>query len=371
MKTFIQISGSLLIFLIACESFSQEYQQYHKNEDFIETDSSKKVGIYFNKGTEAENAQFIVAKIRKEKVKFTPEDIKAYGFRNGQIYESHEVAIDGEMQKVFLEKLTEGKYSLYYYSDESFILFFIYHNNEWIKLKNDNEENFRQTLDKIKDCEKLNEAIQLVTFTKKSLSRLIQLFDTCKKIPFPYAKYGVNVSLVRADMDARGSDNFENRPGEFNSNYSLSAGIFADLPIEVTQFSFYIGFNLQYNQFNYQQEGSIQNLDLKVNILTAELPIQIRYAIPVAKFRPYVFAGTSLAYNFINGYDIEDRLFPDYDYRENLVSDFMFGLGGGVGLQIQRRFDKAILLEFKYQSRNGTANTMDMSQLSFGVSYEL
>ena len=46
---------------------------------------------------------------------YTPYEIKEYGFSDGRVYVSSEIQFEDTIKRVFLERLSEGKNTIYYY----------------------------------------------------------------------------------------------------------------------------------------------------------------------------------------------------------------------------------------------------------------
>lgn len=129
-----------------------------------------------------------------ESRRFTPEEIRAFGFTGGRIYRSAIVKSGKEERSVFLECLYDGRADLYYLKERSGLRYFLEtQESKIIELTNnastDNSTGIQYTRNSNKhvgvlkyafsDCERIQSDIDRVSLSHNSLIRLFESYDKC------------------------------------------------------------------------------------------------------------------------------------------------------------------------------------------------
>jgi hypothetical protein len=80
---------------------------------YILRDSLMSLNLKLIEGTDSENANFIKVKMKKNEIaKYTPQDLKEYGLKDGRVYISKQINFKNSNQKVFLERLVRGRITI-------------------------------------------------------------------------------------------------------------------------------------------------------------------------------------------------------------------------------------------------------------------
>ena len=336
-----------------------KYTHAQKQQDYIATDSSLSAGVNLERNTPRFNSQYIILKVKGGETKYTPEQIKEFGFRDGTVYESKKIVIDNEERKVFLERLATGNITLYRYVGRNQRAYYIK------KDSSDLQELYRD-LGAIKtlsqDCEFMTDAIRVAAYTHESLRKLVSHYNTCAKKPFPYTKIGIlagwrNMSLTQSSK----STNSYLEDVSIPSSGSPVIGIFGDLPLSMSEFSLHPEILYTWNNFASNTHTAQSDIDVLINLKTLQMPILFRYTVPTLNWRLFVDAGPSLTYNLENSSDIYysktigNTVSIERPAQEKLLADFTFGYAAGVGLQRQLNYRKTLSAEVRYSSSVITA----------------
>jgi hypothetical protein len=139
-------------------------------------DSTMVVGVKLIDGGEIQNSMQCEVEEKDSTLVFSPDELKEYGFKDGSIYVSRSIVLNNETKAVFLERLSKGATTLYYYKDKNGKKFFlekaggplveVYKKAEGHRLYKDFLKTYTQ------DCNQVAEALKLVSYTKYSLSKL-------------------------------------------------------------------------------------------------------------------------------------------------------------------------------------------------------
>jgi hypothetical protein len=340
--------------------FFQILKVYGQN-DYYSTDSTTSVGIKLIDGGVRTNSRFCQIKKNEEIIQYSPYEVKEYGFKDGRNYFSRIIIVDNKEQKVFLERLNKGKIILYYYKDKNGKKFFIEKDKaQLVELNNDNTNH--SFVDSIKfytnDCEKVKDRLKLIKYRKKSLSRFINQYNSCKNKPIPHIRYGVSIGYaVSQPLDSKIKDDFLNS-AVFANDKALTMGLFLDIPILHSHFSFHPEVYYQKNAFSSHSESISSVDDVVINATSINIPLLIRYTLPTVKFRPYLNMGGTFAYNIRNenivshamiNNGIINIVFPE---EKNVYSQRQIGYSLGGGIQYDFTNWKSIFVELRYNHLN-------------------
>lgn len=347
--------------------------------DYLIRDSARNVGVKLIDGGNLKNLHFCRVVKGNDTLEFTPEEVSEYGFKDGRVFVSRQILLNGNLENVFLEKLTEGKLSLYYLKSKNLKQFYIEKNDSsFTQLVKKDEANVKfktHLVQMTRDCPEVSGASKLVTFKKRSMKELIYRYNHCISKPFPHVKYGVFVGyeyLRLADTKAQYGDL---EYFDFTYDGAVSLGAFVELPILVSDFSFRTELSFSSHAYTYSKNVDDADIDFGADLTSLEVPLLFKYSIPINNIRPFFNVGVVGSF-FVKNETILNRTsiyngqlvtvdLKDYwkvfqidnagyvvNYKEfirPLVSDINFGYYLGAGLEIDLNYRKSLLIEFSYQ----------------------
>lgn len=363
--------------------------------NYFKTDSILSIGLKINEGTPKTNAHQLEIIEKNKSYLYTPYDVNEYGFSDGRVYVSKSIMIDGKETKVFLLRLVAEGTKLYVYYGQNQKLYFIEKENlPLITLtKYDKNNNFRNVLLEITDnCQNVKNEIKLVSYTNNSLKKFISNYNSCKPSPLPFLKFGLLTggSLINLETSIR-NNYLASYRGFALGNPILRPpiGLFVDLPVAMSDFSIHADLyflkcgysfsHIEENVFNIKSKREIElsnalafmknsnalepkidkpneyfNLDFAANISSINLPLLIRYTMPLLSIRPYVNAGFCLTYNFQNSSQFITTLVrPDlvqlinFDSNSYIRKD-QFGICFGAGFEYKINHRNSLFFELRY-----------------------
>lgn len=224
-----------LISLLPILSFGQS--------DYFSTDSTSSLGIKLIDGGDLINSQFCQVKKGDKTIQYTPYEVKEYGFKDGRVYISKEIQIADSSKRVFLERLKKGNTTLYYYRGKGLKTFFIQKDSTlFVEIpEQDTEEDYStQLLNLTKDCSNVSDACKLVSYNKKSLSKLISRYNQCELKPFPHFKYGFLIGYEFLRLIPSSEQNYNLKYFDYKYDGGFTIGIFLDNPILVSDISLHV-----------------------------------------------------------------------------------------------------------------------------------
>jgi hypothetical protein len=158
-----------------------------------------------------------------------------------------------------------------------------------------------------------------------------------------------------------------------NAESSFGAGIFADIPIMVSNLSWHL--ELQYANHGFSFHNTIDNkdIDLTVNISTLKTPLMLRYVYPFNKFIPFVNAGAVLSFNVKNESHLFETTFSENTIvindlsNKKLITDFQQGIAAGLGVEYELNYKHSLFFEIRYNyfPESGNSKTLHNSDIQF------
>jgi len=361
------IKIKLLIFLLAISI--NGFSQYDFKKGFIVINKDTIPGLidHTNPNTSS-NYCFFKADSNDSVIKYTPNEINAYGTNDSKLFVSKNVTIENATQKVFLEYLVDGIVDLYYCKRQNNDLYFIEKNNILYPLSNDIVEIKENGKIMVKESHKYLGILNLVmsdaeeikseiNSTKLSHNSLIELSkdyhdmvcidEKCivyykKQKKLNDAKWQFDFGIVfdyvmsRMDLDVSFNKSSELRTQTFyNSNtghYEFEEKWIEHYKITETnaQFtSFISGISPGiYLNINRNSRSSIQ-IQLKYQFMKnsalefhkIQVPVLITYDfVRYKKVIPYVILG--LGNDFYLKIKTTKQLYAEYDYLTDVVIDY-------------------------------------------------
>ncbi len=351
----------VLLFTIAlCFQFKYAYPQ--KVADYIATDSSISTGIKLIPSSPKLNSQYIKVKVKDGEVMYTPDQITRYGLRDGTVYEAEKIQVDGEERKLFLERLVEGKITLYRYVGQKYKTYFIRKDSSDLQEVHRDMESLKLLS---QDCEFVADAIRVASYNnKESIRRLVSQYNKCQRKPFPYKKVGILTGVKRISLiQPSNSSNTLVNDVSFPTSSLPIIGLYGDFPLFMSEFSFHP--ELFFTRYNVTAKGrsSQTDVDVLVSLSSLHVPVLIRYTVPTPVWRLFFNAGPYFSYNLENSSDIyyatlsNNTVTIERPVQKKLGSDYMVGYSGGLGLQRNLNFRKTISAEVRYTRAIGPDDT--------------
>ena len=374
----IHLPKNLALLLLACFIASAAAAQ---SVNYIATDTATTMGVrLMNEGARL-NAQFCHVLVGKDTVRYSPHQIKEYGFINGQIYVSREIIVKGSPKKVFLEQLVAGKASLYYYEDSYGPVFFIEKKGQsLIELVQTSlgSSRFRAQLAEFtSDCKQVEDAVRVVSYTKSSLSTLIQRYNNCELKPFPMKKFGLHagVGASRLSPSSAQEDMLINL-FDFRYDKSFVLGAFMSFPIAQSDFSAFAELMFQKTSYSYEAKDIIggnvvaQYIEFNNTKTMLLLPVMARYTYPSNRIRPYVNVGLQVSYTLNNTNSFIERKNTSHNPLHALpvtIPSPGFGHVWGAGLEIRLDHRRHVFVDFRSGQLYNVKKFDDLREMTSGV----
>ncbi len=351
-----------------------------KKSDYIATDSSVISGIRLIEGTARENAQFIRLKSKNEEISYSPDELSEYGFKNGTTYVSRIIPADSQTKRVFLEKLISGKINLYYYEENGVKTYFLEKDSILTEISKDN---FKLDLSTItNDFDWQANQLQLTKYNRRSLSDVVSIYNIGRNKPIEFAKIGVTTGYnstslgVPPQMTVNQLSKDQLKGLSLQPSSSVMVGLFADIPLQ-QNFSFYVNVNISKSRFSANSRSNQTDVTMALNIISADLPIMIRYTLPTLNWRPFLAGGGVYSYHLRSKNEVYKTQISDSTVSINdlsnhsLISDSMPGYCFGVGLQRNLMYRNVLSTEFRFHQYPGYKDSFKKNQLSilFSISF--
>lgn len=337
--------------------------------DYYEIDSLITVGVDVVDGGDMMNAKVCQIEFGKITKQLTPYEVVSYGFKNGRVYVSKMIPTTDSVKLVFLERLVDGKTTLYYYRNEKAGTYYIEKDSSlFTELPrfdiNQPDLKFNDKLSSLtSDCQNITDATKLVKYTNSGIVLLIKRYNACEQRPFPFFKFGVILGPEITKLHAnRNIDDLYSDPSlnpdftdfNFENEFGFFAGLFIDIPIFPSDFSIHTDIYINRHSYTYHVGSSQTDLDLTANIASLSCPILFRYTMPYNTFRPFFNAGFCLAYNFINKSSLFKATIKPHSIEidnvasHSLFSDFSSGYSVGSGIEYKYNYKRSIFIELRF-----------------------
>jgi len=360
----------LFILIVPLKIFGQN--------DYYATDTLKRVGINLQNGGDLVNAQFCRVDSSGTIIQFTAYEVSEYGFRDGVVYISKEIQINGTSKRVFLERLVEGKNTLYYYKGKHTRTFYIERDHssliEILKQDKNGIDFHRNLLNITSDCPKIMDAAQLTTYSKNPMAKFIEMYNGCTYESYPFFKYGIILGYGFSKL-ANSSSQTDNSLPSFNFKYSggFTLGAFFDSPIYLSYFSLHVEAYYLKNGYSINQIIGNKEFDFVANTVSITLPVLIRYTYPSKRTKPYFNAGGLFNYllrndnalyeSTINSGIIEFNGLNESSY----ISTKQIGFALGSGVEYKLDFKHSIFFELRMSKLYGISDSksFNKSEINF------
>lgn len=328
------------------------------------------------------NSRICIVKIGDSLFHYTPYEVSSYGFKDGRIYVSKNIVVSDTVQRVFLLQLAKGKITLYYYGGDRNKTFFLEKDSTlFIELPDKNKKtniSYKGTLTTLTaDCPYLKYDLKHVRRTKRSLSKLVTSFNICKIESLPFLKFGLEIGYGASKLIPNTDIEYQYMKSlDFKYEGGFTIGLFVEKQISRSNYSLYSGLFYSRYGFSFHQLIELKDIDYVTTVSSLKLPILIKYAYPLKKFRPFVNAGGILAYNFkINSSLYEatkDQSTIAIDINNEKGASFFYqnqvGFAIGSGIDYKLNPKNSMFFELRYNKLYGLSDSGSLNNSEFNFS---
>ena len=345
--------------------------------EYFSNDSSRSIGINLIDGGDLINSRLCQVKQGNKIIKYSPDEVKEFGFKDGRVYISKEIQFADSSRRVFLERLYKGKTTLYYYKGKGAKTFFIEKDSTLfveVPKQNTAKEHFSKQLLKITDdCPNVSDACKLVNYNKKSFSKLIARYNQCVIKPFPHFKYGFLLGYEFSRLIPSDKQNGDLKYFEYKYDGDFSIGVYADNPILESDFSAHAELLFSKHGYSYNKLVDNKDIDFVANFTSIKVPLLVRYTYPSNKIRPYInvgFVGTYLIKNETLLFETtikENTIEIDDPHITSLINDVQFGYNIGGGIEFKLNLKNSLFFELRYDNLYGAGDSEFRGTSAFNV----
>ncbi len=341
-------------------------------------DSVASMGVQMVTDNEITNAMYCQVQRGTQVVVYRPQDIQEYGFNDGRSYISRRVIINGIEKLVFLERLSKGSVSLFYYRDETCRKYFIEKNNDGlVELQKATFRDVVRTY--MNECAEVDDALKLVSFNRKSLSVLGNQYSACKPKWFPHLQFGLFVGY--AITTPSGGDirvqpmsqaiPIDLKDVDFKSSNTSLVGVALNIPIYRSNFS--VRPEVTYQKNNFENSGDKSNYDIQFSATKINISLMPQYNIDLKPLRIYLNGGLTYSLNSVSdSYVILKSGGPGQRIDWKFFPNAQLGYNFGIGVEQRLNYRCSAFVEMKYMDmlsfqsgRVGCRNIMFIAGVNF------
>jgi len=340
-----------------------------------------------------ERAKALTCTFRTEgkKVEYSPDEIKAYRFSEGNLFESHTVTINEEEKSLFLLCLVKGRASLYYFVDTDFEDYYFAQKGEpilrEIQVMDESFEDWDYEKSKnsigtltiiFNDCPDPERKLTAASFHPNRIDDLFIDYNRCygersvykakKRVELKLIK-GVEIGYSLSKLNFKSPYNFKTDDG-FKSR-QLNFGAVVGLGFPETRFSllsgvYYGKYTWEATQFDLRKATSFEYYEYAINFSYIKVPLAIKFIITRGKINPFIKAGGFMDFWISKETEQTILRFMDPDYKssskmkdlnyENVEEELWTGEQGylaGAGVEYKINEKMVICFEGLYEGGNG------------------
>ena len=361
----------LIIGLIAISG--QTYAQ----RSFIETYARFLPNAPLIEGRSYHNSQYIRLKSDRDTIYLYPRDVVSYGLRNGRVFYSRRIELDGESRRVFVENVEHGEINLYFYVDQEHRAFFLEKGSDGLlEIPIDAEERQEMLNEYMGDYPWMKDPIRQTRYSRMALSTLVTLYNRGRKRPLSYFKWGVTAGINQTTIGVPSpgqSDPLAGLPrnsrfptlasADFGVANSVYVGLFADDPIKKSSFTYHYGIGISKSTLDSRHGRRLtgptgfpfqSDIRSEIELVSLDFPFMIRYTLPERRLRPFANLGMIMSYHLVNKYRTEELRLDNNQTivtteinGPQIVSVDMFGYILGAGIQYQLKSHHNLSLEIR------------------------
>jgi len=326
-----------------------------------------------------------------QEVEYSPGEIKAYGFSEGNLYESHTITIKDDEKSLFLLCLVKGRANLYFFIDTDFEDYYFAQKGEptlreiYVVDESFEEWDYEKSKNSIgtltimfNDCPDPKRKLTAASFHPNRIEDLFIDYNRCygegsiskakKRKELKLIK-GVEVGYSLSKLTFKSPYNFKTDDG-FKSN-QLNFGAVVGLGFPETRFSllsgvYYGKYTWEATQFDLRKATSFNYTEYAFNFSYIKVPLAVKFIITRRKINPFIKAGGFM--DFWISKETKQTLlrFMDPDYESSSkIEDFMDepveeelwtgeqGYLAGAGVEYKINEKMVIYFEVLYEGGNG------------------
>ncbi len=347
---------------------------------YIVVGSEAMINVELIDGGDQINSSLIYLKEGNNSTKYTPYDVSEYGFKDGRVYISKDIVINGSAEKVFLQRLTKGKINLYYYRGAGVETYFIENEGyplielpKWDYRTGDSYKSYLRDI--TSDCSELNGLTSNLRYRKLYLAKFINGYNECRSIRLPNVRFGINAGLVSSRAFVQpGLDFSYLKDVNFTLNTTFYTGAFAEFPLHASNYSLVGEVGIIRSKLYYSGSDPYSYMVVYGNITRIVTPVYIKYSLWKEKNSFYFIAGPQFGFNISNdasAYEV-NRLSGTVMIRKynngDLISFFQAGTVAGAGIEIPVKKDTGIRIECRYNLLFSTSQSSGLNDSAFQLS---
>ncbi|MFZ4455772.1 MAG: hypothetical protein ACOYOT_06090 [Bacteroidales bacterium] len=346
---------AFVFWALSLSSFSQK--------NYILSDSILYTGINIVEEWGIKNTFYLIEKKQNgELQKYSPYEIKEFGYADGRIFRSKSIINGSKNENFFMELVVQGDYNLYCLYQNSNNRYFLEQNSvKNILFCELTKDNYRDKLLEISQSYKnINEIIQTVEYNLGSISEFLSRLNKGKVYELSKYKWGVRASFEFSKFV--NSDQMS-LVGIANMNFlflnSFSIGLFNEIPIEYSSFSikteiYFSRYSFIYHAMNVNINNKTTDYDLLGDYSSIKFPVQLKYLLTKRAYSPYISLGPIAGYNFKKKSTLYAALISDNRVeileptQPNILNDWLIGytIGFGFGHQLFGKFKPSFELRY-------------------------
>ena len=315
---------------------------------------------------------------------FTPYEVKQYSLRDGTVYISREIPTSDGLKAYFLERVIEGRTTLYVFADtKTRNIFFLEDvNGNLIEIKNDDIRGSKPFVEQLRqlssDCPAVSESVNFLRYRKSYLTEFVKRYNRCDTRTFPFFRVGVvsGFEMMKLNPSAEFINmNLSMLDYEYNGSFSL--GLFATQPLFFSGVHIYAEMMLSKHGFSINKIVNSYDVDYVLNISSLKIPIMLKYQLPYGKIRPFISAGGLMTWHHKNSNEIYEWImsgnsvtYSDPSFTSYL-DDYQYGVVFGAGVEANLSSRKRLFFEGRYFVLSGDFVSMGSNIINILVGVSL
>ena len=309
---------------------------------------------------------------------YTPFQIREYGFKDGKTYKAFQVSKQDTSCRYYLEIVTSGKINLFFLKDSSGNKrYFLskYGDSSLIELPK-RKVDFRALLSSTLNDPKTINDVKYTSFRYFNLKRFISNYNKENKRLFPRFHYGFFLGRTASQYSFNESQLTFTTP-QLDLTWNFTLGVFVDIPIYSSEFSFHPELFVKKNKFNVSYDTHYNNsYDFFVNNISFTMPLMFRYTILKKDNSPFFEVGPMFSHalynkNAIYSYKMDSNTVTIKVRHDNIFQKTNAGISIGIGVLAHIHDRHSIFSEIRYNSYFGNSSIINVNELTFNFGIEL
>ncbi|WP_194775353.1 outer membrane beta-barrel protein [Pararhodonellum marinum] len=316
--------------------------------------------------------------------KFSPNDLKGFGFEGDKRFESREIAADDGNSMEFLQVLVSGEITLFRDANNFYVekegKGFFQLNQKDVQKEIDGKTMISKSNKHIgilnlflADCPDMAGRIPKLSLNEKQLTKLISDYHVCTEKT--YTSYKAEKPWIRIEggpmagmhfsrmsvKSANVTNEIVNGTNDLVSSPLIGVNLDLFFPRLHERVSVTAGLNYTKSTYNLFHEGPVFDRT-KRNFFTLsnqelKVPMGVRYHFPERNLTPFVSIGLSQTFNLntqnLWAEEIESRNEIETFHHDNLLRSFQLGAWGSVGLSKNLSERMKGIVELRMEHTNG------------------